>query len=278
MFKDMIDEFLEDLAKEAIKTLNKWLVDLMDIALNSQSYMTNKIKLEGIDFAKLNSVVVKFALALIVLKFIKKGFDIYIMQMDGDPDHDPVTLLTGFFEAIAIAITFYSLYTPIINVFKSFTSEMLKAVGSDGEIQTIKSSIITTLLGKGTFNIILVIIFAIMVIILYIKFIMNGGELLILKYAIPITATGLMDADGGALKMTAKKFLQVGFTVTLQIILLRFSIALLLTMHPIWAIAFVALALKTPNLLAEFLYTRPGGGRAGQTLQAVTNIKRLLGH
>lgn len=276
MFKDLIDEFLEDLAKDAIKTLNKWLVDLMDIALNSQSYMTNKIKLKGIDFAQINSVVVKFALALIVLKFIKKGFDIYIMQMDGDPDHDPVILLTGFFEALAVAITFYSLYTPLINIFKTFTTEMLKAVGSDGEIQTIKASIITSLLGTGTFSIILVVIYAVLLAVLYVKFIMNGGELLVLKYTIPITATGLMDADGGALKTAVKKFLQVGFTVTLQIILLRVSIALLLTLNPIWAIAFIALALKTPNLLSEFLYIRQGGG-AGQKLQAVANIKRLLG-
>lgn len=34
MLKSLFNDFLEDLAKDAVKLINKFLVDLMDIALN----------------------------------------------------------------------------------------------------------------------------------------------------------------------------------------------------------------------------------------------------
>ena len=36
MLKSLFNDFLEDLAKDAVKLINKFLVDLMDIALNCQ--------------------------------------------------------------------------------------------------------------------------------------------------------------------------------------------------------------------------------------------------
>lgn len=275
MISDLFDDFFEDLAKDAIKLVNKWLVDLMDIALNCQAYMTNNMKVKGIDFDAINSVMLKYALALIVLKFLQKGFCIYILQSDGDPDHDPLALLTGMFQAVAISVTFFSLYTPLVNIFKKFTSEILKAMSSKGEIQEIKEKLIDTLLGQGLTTILLVIVFLVVVMILYVKIIMNGAELMVLRFAIPILSVGLMDADGGAFKVAGKKFLQMGFTCSLQIILLRFAMALLLTKHPIWAIAFGTLSLGVPRLIQDYLFIRQGGG-ASSKLQAVANLRRLF--
>lgn len=275
MISDLFDNFFEDLAKDAIKLVNKWLVDLMDIALNCQAYMTNNMKVKGIDFDAINSVMLKYALALIVLKFLQKGFCIYILQSDGDPDHDPLALLTGMFQAVAISVTFFSLYTPLVNIFKKFTSEILKAMSSKGEIQEIKEKLIDTLLGQGLTTLLLVIVFLVVVMILYVKIIMNGAELMVLRFAIPILSVGLMDADGGAFKVAGKKFLQMGFTCSLQIILLRFAMALLLTKHPIWAIAFGTLSLGVPRLIQDYLFIRQGGG-ASSKLQAVANLRRLF--
>lgn len=276
MLSGLIEDFFEDLAEDAIKLVNKWLVDLMDIALNCQSYLTSNMKVKGIDFNEINSIMLKYAIALIILKFLQKGFSIYILQSDGDPDHDPLTLLTGFFQAIAISVTFFSLYTPLVNIFKKFTSEVLKAMGSKGEIQQIKEKLIETLLGMGLTTLLLVIVFLVIVMILYVKMIMNGAELMVLKFAIPILSVGLMDADGGAFKVAGKKFLQMGFTCSLQIILLRFAMALLLTKHPIWAIAFGALSLSVPRLIQDYLFIRQGGGGITSKLQAVANIRRLF--
>lgn len=270
-----ITDFFEDLAQSGIDLLNETLIDMMDIALNSQDYMTNHLGISGIDFDKVYSVVLTYALTCIVLKFVQKGFNIYILQADGDSDHDPFALLTGFFEAIAISITALGLYPYIINVFKKFTKDILKAMGSSGEIQTITRSIITALLSKGISTIILVIVFAVIAIILYVTLIMDGVELMVLKYAFPFFSIGLMDSDGGTFKTACKKFLQIGFTAILKIALLRLSIALLLTAHPIWAIAVGVLAIKCPKILQEFLYIRQGGG-ATSKLYAISTIRNLM--
>ena len=42
MLKSLFNDFLEDLAKDAVKLINKFLVDLMDIALNCQNYISTK--------------------------------------------------------------------------------------------------------------------------------------------------------------------------------------------------------------------------------------------
>lgn len=270
-----INNFFEELARDAINFLNTILIDLMDIALNCQEYMTNHLGIKGIDFDRINSVILMYALACIVLKFVQKGFNIYILQTDGDSDHDPITLLTGFCEAVAISITFISLYPYIIDIFKKFTKEILKAMGSSGETQAIKTTIVSTLLNQGMTVVLLVIVFAVITLILYITLIINGAELLILKYAIPFCSVGLMDSDGGVFKVAGKKILQMGFTAILKIVLLRLSIALLLTLHPIWAIAFGCLAISLPRLIQELIYIRQGGG-ATSKLYALSAIKGFI--
>lgn len=275
LFSMLLGGFFEDLANDAVDFLNDLLVDLIDVSLNSQEYMTGHLGLTGINFDQINSVVLKFALGCIVLKFVQKGFNIYILQMDGDAEHDPFTLLTGFCEAIAISITFITLYPYIIGIFKSFAREILGAVGSRGEIQTIEVSIVSSMFGKGITTTISVIVFIVVAIILYITLIINGAEILVLKYAMPFCSVGLMDSDGGTFKTAGKKILQTGFTAVLKIVLFRLAVALLLTMHPIWAIAFGILAITTPKLLQEFLYIRQGGGMTSK-LYAMSALRGFM--
>ena len=63
------------------------------------------------------------------------------MQSDGDPDHDPIHILTGFCQAVAISVTFLGLYTPLVNIFETFTKAILTAIGSKGEIEAIKDQL-----------------------------------------------------------------------------------------------------------------------------------------
>ena len=70
------------------------------------------------------------------------------MQSDGDPDHDPIHILTGFCQAVAISVTFLGLYTPLVNIFETFTKAILTAIGSKGEIEAIKRSIFVDIIWK----------------------------------------------------------------------------------------------------------------------------------
>lgn len=149
MLKSLFNDFLEDLAKDAVKLINKFLIDLMDIALNCQNYISTKHLIKGLSLSKVNAVILKYAIALLILKFVQKGFSIYILQSDGDPDHDPIHILTGFCQAVAISVTFLGLYTPLVNIFETFTKAILTAIGSKGEIEAIKDQFLLTLFGNG---------------------------------------------------------------------------------------------------------------------------------
>ena len=256
MLKSLFNDFLEDLAKDAVKLINKFLVDLMDIALNCQNYISTKHLIKGLSLSKVNAV---------------------ILQSDGDPDHDPIHILTGFCQAVAISVTFLGLYTPLVNIFETFTKAILTAIGSKGEIEAIKDQFLLTLFGNGITTVLLFIIFLIIIFLIYIQIIKNGAELMVLKFAIPLLSVGLMDSDGGSFKIAGKKFLQMGFTCTLQIILLRLAMALLLTGHVIWSVAFGSLALKGPKLIQDYLFANQGSGLAGK-LQVASNIRRIFAH
>ncbi len=272
LFNGMLSGFLTDLIEEAFDMLDELLVDLLDIVLNCQEYMVSHIGLTGIDFDKINMVILEFSMAVILLKFLSKGFNIYILQNDGDADHDPFQLLIGLFEAMAISLTFYGLYPYLVQIFKSFTNKLLKAIGNKGEISTVTAALLKQ---QGVVTIILIVVLAVILFILYIKLIMDGAELMILRYGMPFLSVGLMDSDGGTFKAGGKKFLQMGFTCTLRIVLLRFSIALVLTLHPIWGIAFAILSLAVPKLLQEYLFMKQGSGFSSK-IYAASAIRNFI--
>ena len=46
-----------------------------------------------------SSTIYNIGISLMILKFLKKGFEIYVMGTDGDPDMDPLQLVTNFIKA-----------------------------------------------------------------------------------------------------------------------------------------------------------------------------------
>lgn len=51
-----------------------------------------------------SSTIYNIGISLMILKFLKKGFEIYVMGTDGDPDMDPLQLVTNFIKAMVVAI------------------------------------------------------------------------------------------------------------------------------------------------------------------------------
>ncbi len=63
-----------------------------------------------------------------MLKFLKKGFEQYILWTEGDVDADPILMLTGFFKSLAIAVSFPTLYSWLCNIIEDLTDELIMAV------------------------------------------------------------------------------------------------------------------------------------------------------
>ena len=82
--------------------------ELYTTVFDCGQYLTT---VSGVEFfSLLMPVSYGFGISLIILKFLKKAFDIYVLWTDGDPDADPFLLLTNFVRAVGTALIFQWLY------------------------------------------------------------------------------------------------------------------------------------------------------------------------
>ena len=78
----------------SIAYINNLLTDIVPMTLYAEQYMT---VVSGVNLAEtLFDIIFGFGISLIILKFLKKGFETYVMWTDGDADEEPLYLLTNF--------------------------------------------------------------------------------------------------------------------------------------------------------------------------------------
>lgn len=243
------------------------LEGIINTALHVENQFTN-LGVGGVDF--LFEMFFGYGISLIILKFLKKGFDTYILWIDGDADSDPMLLLTNFFRAMAVAIAFPTVYEWFVEILEKASTDILEAIGLNiGFDITVLNNFVTQSLLTGIFSLIFMIIF----VMVYIKILGIGVEILILRVGLPLACGGLMDADRGVFRSYIQKFIQSFFTVLIQLILLKFGMALMLNGHVIWGIVFANLALKTPKFLQEFLIVSSGGGGLNGIYQSARMVQ-----
>ncbi len=209
-------------------------------------------------FDTLFDIFFGYGVSLIILKFLKKGFETYILWTDGDPDADPIILLTNFFRAMAIAISFPIVYDIFAEIIEKASTEVMTTIGLN--VNTGFDAILDSSNFLGFFTAIAVLVFFVIFIFLYIQFITRGLEILILRIGVPLACTGLMDADKGVFRTYTQKFLQSFFTVLIQVVLAKLGLVIMLNGHIFYGIACLLLALKTPRFLQEFLIVSSSGG------------------
>jgi len=240
----------------AIAYINNLLTDIMPIALYAEKYMST---LAGVDlFQSLFDIIFGFGVSLIVLKFLKKGFDTYVLWTDGDADEEPISLLTNFFKAMAVAICFPTLYQWMADIIQDMSDKLLKAVGAATAYDW--TAWVSGISSAGLVTAIFGLIFIIVYFVLYFQFLMRGLEILILRVGVPLACVGLIDNDKGVFKAYLNKFFQSMLAVVIQIVLSKLGVGLMMSMHVFWGVACMILAVKTPKFLQDFLITTGGGG------------------
>lgn len=216
-------------------------------------------------FDNIFNMFASIGITLIVVKFLKKGFDMYILWTDGDADADPLQLVINFVRAMVVALTFTFLYTWFAEIVLDIINDTLTAIGLFENIDSsqLNSWFVGITGGAGQLvlsTIIGYVVFFIMYIILYIKLIGIGFEMLILRIGAPLACVGLMDADKGVFKTYAQKFFQVSITIMVQVTMMKLALSLLIAGHNIWGLAGVYFAITTPKFIREFLIFTSGGG------------------
>ena len=240
----------------AIAYIDGLIEGIVPLTLYAEQYMST---LAGVDlFEALFDIVFGFGVSLIILKFLKKGFETYVLWSDGDADEEPIALLTNFFKAMAVAVCFPTMYGGLAGSVEEMSDKMLEAIGLATAYDWAGwvSGISTLGLVTAIFGLVFIIVYFI----LYFQFLMRGLEILILRVGMPLACVGLIDNDKGVFKPYMSKFFQSALSVIIQIALAKLGVGLMMNMHIFWGVACMILAVRTPKFLQEFIVTTGGGG------------------
>ena len=105
----------------AIAYIDGLMEGIIPLTLYAEQYMST---LAGVDlFQSLFDIVFGFGVSLIVLKFLKKGFETYVLWSDGDADEEPIAILTNFFKAMAVAICFPTMYDWLATIVEEMSNK-----------------------------------------------------------------------------------------------------------------------------------------------------------
>lgn len=222
--------------------IDSLLKDIIPIALYAEKYMTLTTGANLLE--NLYDIVFSFGVALMILKFLKKGFEIYVLWTDGDPDEEPLFLLTNFFRSMAVAICFPTIYTWLCQIVEDLSNQLLGAIGQSTNYDW--QMWVNALESAGLVTAVFGLIFVVCFFILYFQFLMRGLEMFILRVGIPLACSGLLDNDKGVFRAYAQKFMQSMLAVVIQIALAKLGVGLMLQNHVFWGMACMMLAIRTP--------------------------------
>lgn len=244
----------------AVAFIDSMLADLIPMTLHADQYMTAAGGGSMVDV--LFQILLGFGVSLIILKFLKKGFECYVMWTDGDPDSEPIQLIIRFVQAVAVAVCFPVMYGWLADIMEDLTNQLITAIGASTNYDW--QVWVNGLISAGLVTAIFGLIFVICYFILYFQFLMRGVEIMILRIGLPLACTGLLDNDKGVFKTYLTKFFQSTVAVMVQISLCKLGVAMMMNvginLNVFWGIACLVLAIKTPRFLSEFMVPTGGGG------------------
>lgn len=244
----------------AVAFIDSMLSDLVPMTLHADEYM---IAASGGSMVQvLFDILLGFGVSLIILKFLKKGFECYVMWTDGDPDSDPTHLVIRFIQAVAVAVSFPVLYGWLADITQDLTDQLMTAIGASTNYDW--QAWVNGISSLGLVTAIFGLIFVVCYFVLYFQFLMRGLEIMILRIGLPLACVGLLDNDKGVFKSYMNKFFQSTLSVVVQICLCKLGVGMMMNiginMNIFWGIACIVLAIKTPKFLSEFMVPTGGGG------------------
>ncbi|MCL2076845.1 MAG: DUF6102 family protein [Oscillospiraceae bacterium] len=266
----ILDSFVQSLIKSLDETYTLVLNIQFDLVFRTEDLIT------GIFFSNIAPTLYILGIALMIMMFLKKGFGVYVLWQDGDPDVEPSAYLLNFVKAIITASCFPYLF----RLFVDICEEVLSLVMGDISEYALSDALLPNASGPFSLGI---LAFAIAYIILFFSLLMRGIELLILKVGVPLACVGLLDNDRGVFKAYFMQFVKLFLTTIIQLILAKLGSSIMFfqegnLFNLSLGIACVILAVKTPKLMAEFLLPSSGGGshRAMSVIYVANLAKGLL--
>ncbi|MFI3249929.1 MAG: DUF6102 family protein [Eubacteriales bacterium] len=231
------------------------LGNLMNVALYAESYMVSGAGSSMV--TTLFEVVLGFGLSIIILMFLKKGFTMYVLWTDGDPDAEPTGLVLRFMQAMAVAICFPTVYDWIATVTLELSEELLDGITVATDYDWV--AWVSGIASGGLLTAIFGLVFMICYFLLYFQFLMRGVELMVLRIGVPLACVGLLENDRGVFGHYNRMFFKAMVTTMIQICLLKLGLALVVNIDLLTGIGTLVMAIKTPSFVKEFVVETSGG-------------------
>ncbi len=256
--ENILSDLLSSIISGADSIINLLLNSLIETCFYPEKTILSadvtgvQISLKG-----LKSVILSFAVALIILKFLKKGFDLYILWTEGESELPIGTYVVYFARAIIIALSFDFLFDLLIEVSVQFSNDLLNALALNNMLPN--WGFIVEFATTSLFSAFTGLVATVLFIILYIQFLARGIEIYLLRLGFPLACVGLLEANSGVFQSYSQKMFKSVLTVIVQVLLCKLGLALIFTSHWFYAIATIIMAIKTPSFLQEFMLTSHSG-------------------
>ncbi|MGN0679260.1 MAG: conjugal transfer protein TrbL family protein [Oscillospiraceae bacterium] len=255
---------------------NMMLDELYTTVFDCGKYLTT---ITGVEFFSLiMPITYGIGISLIILKFLKKAFDVYVLWTDGDPDADPFLLLTNFVRAIGTALVFQWIYGLFVDICREITESILAKIGDKSLDWNVWVTAITS---QGIVPAIAGLIFVIIWIILYFSFMARGIEMMVMQVGVPLACVGLLDNDKGVFRAYINQFVKAFVTTIVQIMLCKIGLSLMIGVTNItpsnifWGIACMIAAISMPKILREFLVPTGGDGHMMNNVSQTVHISAM---
>lgn len=230
-----------------------------------------------INMTKLSATILGISLSLITMKFLMKLFAVYVGGYEGDSSAPPTQLVLNYIRAIAVATGSVVLYGVFVDIMTEIAEALLVAINSNLTVVDIIETLVDGF--SNSLNLlvgIMRLVFFICFIILLVKFFVMGAELFVLRMFLPFACVGLVDSDKGIFAPVLKQMLNVGITAVVQIIILRLAMYVVSKEQILPALAFIMLAMKTPQTMQFIMFTGSGGGGVGRAVTMAYYLRGLL--
>jgi len=264
---DIFADFVKKLFEFSGIRLDFALDKLFEMVFYIANYMgdTTGITL----FTNLETLFYSLGIWLLIIKFLKKGFETYVVGTEGDPDSDPMAFLFQFMKALILMLSFPFLYGMLARISMGVGAVILDSIGNSGTA-FLAGGNLGAIIKAFADNLVAAVISVIGLILLYFQILMRGVEMYILRLGFYIACVGLVESDNGVFAPYVMMFFKCAVTTLVQVSLLQLSITLLSNGIFMIGWAFLFLAISTPKFLQQFMIPTGGGGSVmGKVTQGV---------
>ena len=261
-----------DLGKIIVDAITGWIVEgilkITDFFLDltgSIIFPESSLNVLSSVYGNLYNLSLSIAMSLMLLMALYKGFNIYILWRDGNPEENPIEIVTRFLFAMALMLSFSELY----NIAGNIVEDILNKINEILSISHSSSSLnIAGAIASFPIGVVCTIIFMIIYIVQLIKAMIStmskGIELFILRLGFPLACVDAVNPQASSFHSYVSSFIKAFFSVIVMKLLVSLSVSIFINnFNPVglvWSISSLIMVNKGSQLINQFIVPHQGGG------------------